>query len=148
MTELVVAEAQIRQLQARYTDAVWRQDYAAFADCFTEDGEWRISGMILRGRPQIKEAIERILGNFRRVLISFGTPHTRRRRRYGDRTNLRHGKMRMEERQHEYLDRPLLRTFRRGRRQLEIRLAPLSTALPRSGGPFGYIENPELRAWQ
>ena len=74
MTELVVAEAQIRQLQARYTDAVWRQDYAAFADCFTEDGEWRISGMILRGRPQIKEAIERILGNFRRVLISFGTP--------------------------------------------------------------------------
>ena len=74
MTELVVAEAQIRQLHARYTDAVWRQDYAAFADCFTEDGEWRISGMVLKGRTDIKAMIERILGNFNRVLISFGTP--------------------------------------------------------------------------
>ena len=74
MTELIVAEAHIRQLHARYTDAVWRHDYAAFADCFTADGEWRISGMTLRGRPQIKETIEHILGNFRRVLISFGTP--------------------------------------------------------------------------
>jgi uncharacterized protein (TIGR02246 family) len=74
MTQLIVAEAQIRQLQARYTDAVWRHDYAAFADCFTEDGEWRISGMILKGRAEIKNTIERILGNFRRVLISFGTP--------------------------------------------------------------------------
>ena len=74
MTELVVAEAEIRQLQARYTDAVWRHDYAAFADCFTAEGEWRISGMILKGRAEIQSTIERILGNFRRVLISFGTP--------------------------------------------------------------------------
>jgi uncharacterized protein (TIGR02246 family) len=74
MTELIVAEAQIRQLQARYTDAVWRHDYSAFADCFIEDGEWRISGMILKGRTEIKNTIERILGNFRRVLISFDTP--------------------------------------------------------------------------
>jgi uncharacterized protein (TIGR02246 family) len=74
MTDFVVAEAQIRQLHARYTDAVWRQDYQAFADCFTEDGEWRISGMYFRGRADIKAAIERILGNFNRVLITFRTP--------------------------------------------------------------------------
>ena len=74
MTDLIVAEAHIRQLQARYTDAVWRHDYAAFANCFTEDGEWRISGMVLRGRTQIEATITRILDNFHRVLISFGTP--------------------------------------------------------------------------
>jgi uncharacterized protein (TIGR02246 family) len=74
MTDFVVAESQIRQLHARYTDAVWRQDFEAFADCFTVDGEWRISGMLFRGRGEIKDAIERILGNFRRVLITFRTP--------------------------------------------------------------------------
>lgn len=74
MTEFIVAEAGIRQLHARYTDAVWRHDYDAFAQCFTENAEWRISGMVLCGRTQIRETIERILGNFRRVLISFGTP--------------------------------------------------------------------------
>jgi len=74
MTDLIMAEAGIRQLHARYTDAVWRHDYDAFTDCFTQDAQWRISGMVLRGRADIRAAIERILGNFRRVLISFGTP--------------------------------------------------------------------------
>lgn len=74
MSDFLIAEAGIRQLHARYTDAVWRQDHDAFADCFTEDGEWRISGRVFRGRAEIRSAIERILANFRRVLISFGTP--------------------------------------------------------------------------
>jgi uncharacterized protein (TIGR02246 family) len=74
MTDFVVAEAGIRELHQRYTDAVWRQDFDAFADCFAEDGEWRISGMVLKGRPQIKETIAAILGRFNRVLISFRTP--------------------------------------------------------------------------
>lgn len=74
MTDFAAAEAGIRQLHARYTDAVWRQDAEAFANCFTEDGEWRISGMVLKGRPQIAETIARILDNFTRVLITFRTP--------------------------------------------------------------------------
>jgi hypothetical protein len=74
MTDLVVADVGIRQLHARYTDAVWRHDYDAFADCFTAQAEWRISGKVFRGRAEIRATIERILGNFRRVLISFGTP--------------------------------------------------------------------------
>ena len=74
MTDLVIADVGIRQLHARYTDAVWRHDYDAFAECFSPDAQWRISGMVLSGRAQIRATIERILGNFRRVLISFGTP--------------------------------------------------------------------------
>ena len=74
MTDFAAAEAGIRQLHAHYTDAVWRQDAEAFANCFTEDGEWRISGMMLKGRPQIAETIARILDNMTRVLITFRTP--------------------------------------------------------------------------
>jgi uncharacterized protein (TIGR02246 family) len=73
-TDLAAAEAGIRQLHAAYTDAVWRQDFDAFADCFTPDGEWRISGRVFSGRAEIRENIERILSNFVRVLISFRTP--------------------------------------------------------------------------
>ncbi|MDE2596693.1 MAG: nuclear transport factor 2 family protein [Sphingomonadales bacterium] len=74
MTTLAEADAGIRQLHARYTDAVWRKDAQAFADCFTEDGEWRISGMVLKGRAEIEATIARILANFEAVLISFRTP--------------------------------------------------------------------------
>ena len=68
-----VAEA-IRDLHARYTDAVWRKDFAAFASCFTEDAQWRIGGLELRGRAEIGETIEKILGNFHKVLITFQSP--------------------------------------------------------------------------
>ena len=74
MTDLAGAEAGIRQLQARYTDAVWRKDAEAFAACFSPDGEWRISGMALKGREEIGATIARILANANRVLISFRTP--------------------------------------------------------------------------
>lgn len=67
-------ESAIRQLHARYADAVWRRDYVAFGDCFTEDAEWRISGMVLRGRPQIMTTIENLMSHFQRVLMTFQTP--------------------------------------------------------------------------
>ncbi len=44
MTDLAAADNGIRQLHARYADAVWRKDYPSFGDCFTEDCEWRIAG--------------------------------------------------------------------------------------------------------
>ena len=74
MTDFTVAETQIRQLHARYADAVWRKDYESFADCFTEDCEWRISGLILKGRKEIRTTFENLMGKFRRVLITIRTP--------------------------------------------------------------------------
>jgi hypothetical protein len=61
-------------LQARYADAVFRKDYAAFADCFTADAEWRIAGAVLTGRVAIRGALERIMGDFERVVMTFGPP--------------------------------------------------------------------------
>lgn len=74
MTDFVAAEAGIRQLHARYVDAVWRKDYASFADCFTEDAEWRIAGHVHRGRPEIVAFLERAMSNFHRVIMTFRTP--------------------------------------------------------------------------
>jgi len=74
MSDPVAAAAGIRELHARYTDAVWRKDAASFAACFTPQGEWRISGMEMKGRDQIAGTIERILSRFERVLITFRTP--------------------------------------------------------------------------
>jgi hypothetical protein len=74
MTDFLVAESGIRQLHACYTDAVWRKDYEAFGDCFTEDAEWRISGMILRGRLEIVDTIKQFMSRFRRVLVTLRTP--------------------------------------------------------------------------
>ena len=74
MSAFADAEAGIRQLHSHYIDAVWRKDPVAFGQCFTEDGEWRISGMILKGRPQITETIEKILSGAHRILMTFRTP--------------------------------------------------------------------------
>ncbi|HTV96146.1 MAG TPA: nuclear transport factor 2 family protein [Steroidobacteraceae bacterium] len=74
MTDFVVAENAIRQLHARYVDAVWRKDYPAFGDCFAQDAEWRIAGMVIRGRPQIEAALQRFMQRFHRVLMTFRTP--------------------------------------------------------------------------
>jgi ketosteroid isomerase-like protein len=72
--EALKAESAIRQLYARYGDAVWRQDLDAFADCYAEDCEWRIMGMVLKGREQIVWNFGRILPRYRKILFSFGTP--------------------------------------------------------------------------
>ena len=74
MTDFVVAECAIRQLQARYADAVWRKDLDAFGDCFTEDAEWRIEGMVFRGRDAIVDNLRRVLPDCHRVLMTFRTP--------------------------------------------------------------------------
>ena len=47
MSDFVAAEAGIRQLHARFVDAVWRKDADAFAECFAHDGEWKIAGLEL-----------------------------------------------------------------------------------------------------
>lgn len=74
MTDFVTAESGVRQLYARCIDAVWRKDTAAFADCFTEDGEWKIAGRHLRGRAEIGNGFEELLSPNERVLMIFGPP--------------------------------------------------------------------------
>ncbi len=74
MSDFAAAECGIRQLHARYADAVWRKDPRSFAECFTSKGEWRISGMVLKGRAEIAATIERILIHARRIHITFRTP--------------------------------------------------------------------------
>ncbi len=74
MTDVVAAKIAIGELHARYTDAAWRQDFAAFGNCFAEDAEWRIGGLVLNGRQKITETFEQIMTNFKKVLITFQTP--------------------------------------------------------------------------
>jgi len=74
MTEPMLAESGIRQLHARYIDAVWRKDFDAFVACFAEQGEWKIAGMHLRGRAEVRDAIARLLGACERVLMTVGPP--------------------------------------------------------------------------
>jgi uncharacterized protein (TIGR02246 family) len=74
MTEFVVADSGIRQLHARFIDAVWRKDAGSFADCFAEDGEWKIAGMHVRGRAEIGSTFAKLMGACARVQMIFGMP--------------------------------------------------------------------------
>lgn len=74
MTDFATAEALIRQLHAHYTDAAWRKDAAALAQCFTSDAEWRVESLVMRGRDEIMQEFRRTLPTVKRVLIHFRTP--------------------------------------------------------------------------
>lgn len=74
MPQFAAAEAGIRQLQARYAEAVWRKDLQCFGNCFSEQAEWRIAGMVLAGREAIVEAFAEIIGQAERVFMTFQTP--------------------------------------------------------------------------
>ena len=74
MHDFLLADSGIRQLHARFADAVWRKDAEAFAQCFTEAGEWKIAGMQIRGRAEIGGQIGNLLAACERVLIISGLP--------------------------------------------------------------------------
>ncbi len=74
MTGFVIAEYGIRQLHARFADAVWRKDAGAYADCFAEDAEWKIATMHIRGRADIGGTFAKLLAACARVQIIAGTP--------------------------------------------------------------------------
>lgn len=74
MTEFVVADSGIRQLHARFVDAVWRKDNEAFADCFAQDGEWKIAGMHMRGSAEIGSKIGALLASCERVQLILSMP--------------------------------------------------------------------------
>ena len=74
MTDFLLADSGIRQLHARFCDAVWRQDAEAFANCFAENGEWKIAGMHICGRAEIGSLIAKFLAACERVLVMPSIP--------------------------------------------------------------------------
>lgn len=74
VTEFLKAESDMRQLQARYIDAVWRKDFDAFGDCFTEDAEWRIGGQVMRGRAECVGLLKAVMPAIDRVFMTMGVP--------------------------------------------------------------------------
>jgi ketosteroid isomerase-like protein len=76
MTDItsLMAEIGIRQLHARYIDAVWRKDYTAFAECFAQDCEWRIAGTVVKGREAAVTFIGRMFDDFKSIFVQLSTP--------------------------------------------------------------------------
>lgn len=74
MVDFVSAESGIRQLHARFVDAVWRKDPEAFAACFTTDGEWKIAQMHIQGREEIRRQFANLLSACERALMLMGIP--------------------------------------------------------------------------
>lgn len=72
--EFIAAECEIRQLYARFTDAASRQDADAYAALFTVDGQWKLAGMHMRGREEIRATFAKLLGYTARVQIIPGLP--------------------------------------------------------------------------
>lgn len=69
MTDIIAADFGIRQLQARFIDAAWRQDADDFAACWATDGVWKIAGMEMQGRAAIADACRRMLGRCKRIQL-------------------------------------------------------------------------------
>ncbi len=74
MSEFHVVECAVRQLHARYIDALWRKDAEAFGDLFAEDAEWKVAGMHLRGRAEIRSTFATFMKHIDRTLMTFSTP--------------------------------------------------------------------------
>ncbi|MGE0284366.1 MAG: nuclear transport factor 2 family protein [Rhizobiaceae bacterium] len=74
MADFLAAECGIRQLMGRYADAVWRQDSAAFGQCWCEDAVWKIAGREAKGRAEIAAMFEASVAPSERVMLWAGIP--------------------------------------------------------------------------
>ena len=74
MQAIYEADFQIRQLYARFEDAAFRQDGAAYAKLFTPDGEWKLGGMHIKGQVEMTATFDKLLGYTRKVQIITGKP--------------------------------------------------------------------------
>ena len=74
MSDFLKVECGVRQLMGRYADAVWRQDSAAFAECWGEDAVWKIAGREASGRAPIVAMFEASLAASERVMMWTGIP--------------------------------------------------------------------------
>jgi len=74
MIDLAAATFAIGQLHARYADALWRKDPQSFGDLFAQHAEWKVSGMHLRGREEIRSTFARFMEHTGRTLMTYRTP--------------------------------------------------------------------------
>jgi len=74
MQKILEADFAIRQLYARFIDAAFWQDGEAYAQLFTEDGEWKVAGMHIRGRREIGTTFSKLLGYTAKVQMIVGFP--------------------------------------------------------------------------
>jgi hypothetical protein len=49
----VIAESDIRRFLARYLDAAFRQDEAAYVPCWAKNAEFHVMGKVMKGRDEI-----------------------------------------------------------------------------------------------
>jgi uncharacterized protein (TIGR02246 family) len=64
-----ISQIEIRDLTARFTDAVNRRAPKELADLFTEDGEWHVPGVpAATGREAISAVLHNLLKNFERLI--------------------------------------------------------------------------------
>jgi uncharacterized protein (TIGR02246 family) len=65
----IPAELAIRDLTARFTDAVNRRASADLAGLFTSDGEWHVPGVpTVVGQPAIAAQLDALLANFGKLI--------------------------------------------------------------------------------
>jgi hypothetical protein len=74
MIDLVAADFGIRQLHARFADAVWRQDGAAFGACFASNGVWKIAGQEFVGAELIGTSCAALLGRCTHIHLVTSQP--------------------------------------------------------------------------
>ncbi len=70
--EFLKAECAIRQLHAKFVDAVWRKDGEAYGNTFTEDGEWKLAAKHMRGREEIQSTFSLLMGYTAKVQMILG----------------------------------------------------------------------------
>ncbi|TYC89592.1 nuclear transport factor 2 family protein [Novosphingobium sp. BW1] len=72
--DMIAADFGIRQLHARFADAVWRQDAESFAACWSSAGTWKIAGLDMQGREAIQTGCGQLLGRCTRIHLVIGQP--------------------------------------------------------------------------
>jgi len=69
MSDGLTDQLEIRELTARFTDAVNRRAPRELAALFAEDGEWHVPGVpVARGREEIANLLGGLLRNFDRLI--------------------------------------------------------------------------------
>lgn len=64
-----INQLEIRDLTARFSDAVNRRASKEFADLFTEDGEWHVPSVpVAAGREAISTLLDNLLKNFEHLI--------------------------------------------------------------------------------
>src|SRR5438309_1229027 len=74
MIDLVAADAGVRQMHARYANAVWRKDFTTYGEFWTQDAEFRIAGLTHKGRENIVAFLHRAMADVDWVRMDFESP--------------------------------------------------------------------------